>query len=64
MIFSYLVNLYPEIQDSINLISMSTTYLESFGAELSEIKLFQCISILLTRMSTFTEYLLPLPFSL
>ena len=27
---------------------MSTTYLESFGADLSENKLFQCVSILLT----------------
>ena len=31
---------------------MPTTYLESFCADLSENKLFQCVSILLTGMST------------
>ena len=36
---------------------MSTTYLESFGADLSENKLFQCLSILLTRMSTACDFL-------
>ena len=52
MIFPYLVNFYLHIQSPINLISMSTTYLESFGADLSENKLFQCVSILLTGTST------------
>ena len=52
MIFACLVNLYLQIQNPIHLISMSTTYLESFGADLSENKLFQCVSILLTGMST------------
>ena len=55
MIFPYLVNFYCQIQNPINLISMSTTYLESFGADLSENKLFQCISILLTGKSTCIE---------
>ena len=31
---------------------MPTTYLESFGADLSENELFQCVSILLTGTST------------
>ena len=31
---------------------MPTTYSESFGADLSENELFQCVSILLTEMST------------
>ena len=52
MIFPYLVNFYLHIQNQISLISVSTTHLESFGADLSENKLFQCISILLTGMST------------
>ena len=42
MIFPYLINFYLQIQNPINLISMPTTYLESFGADLSENKLFQC----------------------
>ena len=33
---------------------MSTTYLESFHVALSENKLFQCVSILLTETSTLT----------
>ena len=41
MTFLDLVNFYPQISDSINLISMSTT-------DLSEIKLFQCVPILNT----------------
>ena len=40
MIFPYLVNFYLQIQDPINLIFMATTYLESFGADLSENELF------------------------
>ena len=52
MIFPYLVNFYLYIQNPINIISMSTTYLESFDADLSENKLFQCVSILLTGTST------------
>ena len=52
MMLPYLVNFYLEIQHTIHLISMSTTYLESFGADLSENKLFQCVSILLTGTST------------
>ena len=52
MIFPYLVNFYHQIQNPINLISMPTTYLESFGADLSENELFQCVSILLTGTST------------
>ena len=52
MIFPYLVNFYLQIQNPINLISMPTTYLESFGADFSENKLFQCVSILLTGTST------------
>lgn len=35
MISPYLVIVYPQNQDAINSISMSTTYLESFGADLS-----------------------------
>ena len=53
MIFPYLVNFYLQIQNPINLISMPTTYLESFGADLSENEPFQCVSILLTGTSTF-----------
>ena len=52
MVFPYLVNFYLQIQNTINLISMLTTYLESFGADLSENELFQCVSILLTGTST------------
>ena len=52
MIFPYLVNFYLQIQNPINPISMPTTYLESFGADLSENELFQCVSILLTWTST------------
>ena len=52
MIFPYLVNFYLQIQNPINLISMSTTYLESSGADLSENELFQWVSILLTGTST------------
>ena len=52
MIFPYLVNFYLQIQNPINLISMSTTCLESFGADLSENKLYQYVSILLTGTST------------
>ena len=52
MIFPYLVIIYLQIQIPINLISMPTTYLESFGADLSENELFQCVSILLTGTST------------
>ena len=37
---SYLVIIYLQIQNPINLISMPTTYLESFGADLSENELF------------------------
>ena len=51
MIFPYLVNFYLQIQNPINLISMPTAYLESFGADLSENELFQCVPILLTGMS-------------
>ena len=54
MTFPYLVNFYLQIQAPINLISMPTTYLESFGVDSSENKLFQCVSILLTGTSTFT----------
>ena len=52
MIFPYLVNFYLQIQNPMHLISMYTTYLESFGADLSENKLFQYVSILLTGTST------------
>ena len=52
MIFPYLVNSHLQIQNPIHLISMSTTYLESFGVDLSKNKLFQCVSILLTGTST------------
>ena len=52
MIFPYLVNFYLQIQNPINLNSNSTTYLESFHVDLSENKLFQCVSILLTETST------------
>ena len=52
IIFPYLVIVYPQIQDPINLIYMSTTYLESFGADLTENKPFQCVSILLKGTST------------
>ena len=52
MIFANLVNFYLQIQDSINLISMSTAYLELFHANLSEIKLFQCVSMLFRGTST------------
>ena len=52
MIFPYLVNFYLQIQKPINLISMPTTCLESFGVDLSENELFQCVSILLTGTST------------
>ena len=52
MIFPYLVSFYLQMQNPINLISMSTTYLESSGADLSENELFQCVSILLTGTST------------
>ena len=55
IIFPYLVNFYLQIQNPINLISMPTTYLESFGADLSENKLFQCVSILLTGTSTWKK---------
>ena len=51
MIFPYLVNFYFQIQNPINPISMPITYLESFGADLSENELFQYVSILLTGMS-------------
>ena len=37
---------------------MPTTYLESFGADLSENKLFQCVSILLTGTSTILQYMI------
>ena len=57
MIFPYLVNFYLQIQNPIHLVSMSAAYLESFGADLSENKLFQCVSILLTGTSTVTSYL-------
>ena len=50
--FPYLVNFYLQIQNPINPISMPTTYLESFGADLSENEPFQGVSILLTRTST------------
>ena len=46
-IFPYLVYFYLQFQNPIDLISMPTTYLESFGADLSENKLFQCVSIVL-----------------
>ena len=52
MIFPYLVNFYLQIQNPINLISMPTTYLESFGPDLSENKLFQYVSILLMGTSS------------
>ena len=51
IIFSYLENFYLQIQNPINLISMSTTYLKSSGPDLSENELFQCVSILLTGTS-------------
>ena len=54
MIFPYLVNFYLQIQNSINVISMSTTYFQSSGADLSENELFHCVSILLTGTSTST----------
>ena len=47
MIFPYLVNFYLQIQNQIHLMPMCTTSLESFGADLSENKLFQCVSVLL-----------------
>ena len=52
MIFLYLVNFYPQIRDPINLIYMSTTYLESFGADLSENELFKCAPLLFVTTST------------
>ena len=52
IIFPYLVIVYPQIQDPTNLIYMPTTYLESFGADLTENKPFHCVSILLTGTST------------
>ena len=52
MTFPYLVNFYLQIQIPINPISMPTIYSESFGADLSENELFQCVSILLTETST------------
>ena len=52
IIFPYLIDFYPHIQDPIDLISMSTTYLESTGSDLSENKLFQCVSILFMETST------------
>ena len=54
--FPYLVHFYLQIQDPIILISMSTTYLDSSGADLSENKLFQCVSIFLTGTSTYDNY--------
>ena len=54
MILPYFVNFYLQIQNPINLISMPTTYLESFSDDLSENELFQCVSILLTGMNTST----------
>ena len=59
MISPYLVNFYLQIQNPIHLMSMSTTYLESFGADLSENKLFQCVSILLTGTSTHKSVIMP-----
>ena len=59
MIFPYLVNFYLQIQNPIHLISISITYLESFGADLSENKLFQCVSILLTGTSTHKSVIMP-----
>ena len=56
----YLVNFYLQIQNPIHLMSMSTTYLESFGADLSENKLFQCVSILLTGTSTHKSVIMPM----
>ena len=50
MIFPYLVNFYLQTQNPIP-ISMPTTYLESFGYDLSENELFQCVSMLLTGTS-------------
>ena len=41
---------HPQTGVTINSISMSTTYLKSLGADLSEIKLCHCVSILLTGM--------------
>ena len=61
MLFPYLVNFYLQIQNPINLISMPTNYLESFGADLSKNELFQCVSILLTRMSTAIKVLVDKP---
>ena len=52
MVFLYLVNFYLQTQNPINLIFIPTTYLESFGADLNENEQFQCVSILLTGMST------------
>ena len=60
MIFPHLVNFYLQIQNPINLISMPTTHLESFGADLGENKLFQCVSILLTGTSTSGKNLRPM----
>ena len=40
---------------------MPTTYLESFGADLSENELCQCVSILLTGTSTLMMSFRPMP---
>ena len=53
MIFPYLVNFYPQIRDPINLIYMSTPYLVSFGADLSENELFKCVRLLILATSTY-----------
>ena len=52
MIFAYLVSFYLKIQTPIHLMPISTTSLESFGADLSGNKLFQCVSMLLRGTST------------
>ena len=57
MIFLYMINFYFQIQNPISLISMSMTYLESFDADLSENKLFQCVSIFLAGTSTVNNVL-------
>ena len=51
MIFPNLVIFYLQIKNPLNVILMFTTYLESFHADLTENKLFQCVSIHLTGMS-------------
>ena len=46
----------PQIRDPINLIYMSTTYLVSFGADLSENELFKCVRLLILATSIYRMY--------